>query len=63
MQTIMINVILGKLCANYVQIVCRMGSFTNKPKLAAEENPDLEIDFLPATIELLLDRQTSKNAY
>lgn len=34
----------------------RMGSFTNKPKLAAEENPDLEIDFLPATIELLLDR-------
>ena len=56
MQTIMINVILGKLCANNAQIVCRMGSFTNKPKLAAEENPDLEIDFLPATIELLLDR-------
>jgi len=34
----------------------RMGSFTSKPKLAAEENPDLELDFPPTSAEQLLSR-------
>ena len=34
----------------------RMGSFTSKPKLAAEENADLEIDFPPTTLQQLLAR-------
>ena len=33
-----------------------MGSFTSKPKLAAEENPDLELDFPPTSAEQLLSR-------
>ena len=37
-------------------VLVRMGSFTSKPKLPAEEQPDLDLDFPPTTPELLLDR-------
>jgi len=34
----------------------RMGSFTSKPKLPSEENPDLDLEFPPSTLDELLNR-------
>jgi len=34
----------------------RMGSFTSKPKLASEENPDCDLEFPPCSPAQLLDR-------
>ena len=47
---------LIKSYSSKVILYIRMGSFTSKPKVSSEENPDADLEFPPTSSEELLAR-------